>query len=255
MLRFVLTAVLVSSLFGSAHAQLYSEPWHIGALCISCHDEFSIQKPDSENFSAPVKSKDVSQMYPCYKSKCHDATVKWGGADKRYKLHMRERICQNCHGKNGEFDIHKSHTIDNTTVNCNNCHTSLMGWNSTHVQVPPYEEIYVAESALLNQSIRVPDWGGDCGYCHLTLKNAVMQHDVHELVIEQACVDCHGEIIESVPNPLKQSVIGGEAVTPRVKVSLARSIMREYYILFENISLQLLNFYNFISQEDVLFNE
>jgi hypothetical protein len=121
-----------------------------------------------------------------------------------------------------------------------------MGWNSTHVQVPPYEEIYVAGSALLNTSIRVPNWGGDCGYCHVTLENASRMHNVHELVIEQACVECHGEIIESVPNPLKETIIKGEDVPPEVKVSLAQSIMQEYYVLFENISLQFLNFYNFM---------
>jgi hypothetical protein len=120
-----------------------------------------------------------------------------------------------------------------------------MGWNSTHVEVPPYEEIHVAESAILNQSIRIPDWGGDCGYCHVTLKNATRQHEVHELVIGAACVECHGEIIESVPNPFKEIIIAG-GVPPETEISFARSIMYEYYILFENISLQLLDFYNFI---------
>jgi hypothetical protein len=244
--RFVLIAILISSFLGSAHAFSYTGPEHIGALCTPCHDKFSYRQPYAENLSAPVRSSDVTDMYPCYKKPCHySSPVKWGGSGNRYKRHMGEGICKNCHGKNGEFDIHKSHTKNDTTVNCNYCHSSPMGWNSSHVEVPAYEDIYIAGSALLNTSIRKPKWGNDCGYCHITVAGAKRMHNVHKLVIERACVDCHGEIIESVPNPLKKAIIEGGAPV-EVKVSVAQSLMKEYYVLFDRISLQFLNFYNFM---------
>jgi hypothetical protein len=243
--RYVLIAILISSICGSAYA-FYNTPEHIGALCTTCHINFSSKQPGSENFSAAVGNTDVIDMFPCYKKPCHySSNTNWGGVGNRYENHLSENICKNCHGKNGTYDIHKSHTINGTTVKCNNCHASLEGWNSTHVNVPPYDEIYVADSAILNKSIRIPDWGDDCGYCHITLENAGRQHDVHKLVIEDACVECHGEIIESIPNPLKETIIEGGDVEPP-EVSLARMIMQEYYGLFENISLQFLNFFNII---------
>jgi len=244
--RLVLIAIMISNLFGSAYAFSYLDAEHIGALCVACHNEYSFRQEGALNFSAPVKNTDVIDMYPCYKAPCHySSNTKWGGGGNRYSLHMSEGICKNCHGKNGEFDIHKSHTKNGTTVNCNFCHASAMGWNSTHVEIPPYEEAYVARSAMLNTSIIVPNWEGDCGYCHVTLKNATRQHHVHELVLETACVDCHGKVIESVPDPIKEIVIEG-GVTPEAQISFMESIMYEYYALFEDISLKLLDFYNFM---------
>jgi hypothetical protein len=245
MLRYVLTSILILSICDGAYA-FYETPEHIGALCTACHKNFSSTQPGAENFSAAIGNTDLINMFPCSKKPCHfSSNTQWGGGGDRYGSHMNENICKNCHGKSGMYDIHKSHTINGTAVKCNNCHASLEGWNSDHVNVPPYKEIYVADSAILNKSIRIPDWGGDCGYCHVTLKNAERQHDVHKLVIEDACVECHGEIIESIPNPIKETIIDGEEVGPP-EVSLARKIMQEYYVLFENISLQFLEFYNII---------
>lgn len=248
MQRLLLLAIVVSSVVGSVYAFTYTEAEHIGALCTTCHDKFSSRQPFAENFSAPVKSTDVTDMYPCFKKPCHySSPVKWGGGGNRYSLHMSENICKNCHGINGRFDIHISHTTNGTTVTCSNCHGSIDGWNSTRVEVPPFDDKYVANSSILNTTLRIPQWDGDCGYCHKSIQNATRQHNVHALVIEKACVECHGEIIKTVPNPLEKKGVD-EGTGPGVpkEPTFFQILLGEYQQLFENISMKFLDFYKIL---------
>ncbi len=249
MLKYVLVAFLVSSLMGSAHAIAYTEASHIGALCTACHDKFAYRQPYAENLSSLVRNPEVIDMFPCYKRPCHfSSNTDWGGGGNRYGRHMGTSTCKNCHGESGKFDIHKSHTKNESTLDCNYCHASPMGWNSSRVTIPAYEDLYIADSTLLNTSIRKPGWANDCGYCHVGAANATRQHEVHEQVIEAACVECHGEIIESVPNPLKKAVVEGDEPPPEVRMSLAQRVMLEYSGLFSRISVEFLDFYNFMKE-------
>jgi hypothetical protein len=80
-----------------------------------------------------------------------------------------------------------------------------------------------------------------------TIKNADRQHNVHELVIEKACIECHGEIIKTVPNPLeKADVEGGEETEVEKELTIFQTLLKEYHMLFENISMKFLDFYKFV---------
>ena len=134
-----------------------------------------------------------------------------------------------------------------SSVDCNLCHASPMGWNSSKVTIPPSEDPYIADSALVNTTIMVPGWGGDCGYCHKRIANLSTLHEIHEPVIETACVGCHGDVIKSVPSPIKAAVVEGE-VPPEIELSRIQKLALEYYFVFEGISTQLLDFYNFMRE-------
>jgi hypothetical protein len=234
-------------LVGCAYAYSpYEDPKkHPGAVCYGCHQRFSISQPYASDLSAPVRNSDVFKVYTCYKKACHLASKIEGGAAKM-AIHMSKPVCKNCHGINGEYSIHKVHKNDNTTLDCNICHKSPRGWNSSKVAIPAYENLYIADSALMNMSIRVPPWDSDCGYCHPSVVDAKRLHDVHELVIEIACKECHGQIIESVPNPFKKAVI--EVSSTDGVVSVKPSLTGEFSTFFENISLRFLSFYNFMKK-------
>lgn len=196
------TVLLVAVVLAVAPV-LAQPPGHIGNYCVPCHDKFSAEKPYASNLSLPVTNPKVTRIFPCYKSECHRFTSLGRWEERRYEMHINEKICKNCHAaKDGEFDIHSIHLksenlINRTPVECKICHRTPEGYNSSIAHVPPYDNLYIAESTLMNTSIRVPPWNNDCGYCHPSVRGAKRLHDIHRPVIKKACPECHGESIES----------------------------------------------------------
>lgn len=167
--------------------------------------------------------------HPCEEVACHDSR-----GEDRHAIHMK--ICEGCH--DGIHGTHKEFDID-----CNICHWSPDGWNSSIATIPAYGELYVAESAIMNTSVRVPPWGNDCGYCHPPAAGAKSAHDVHERVIKKACPECHGPgtMFKSAPEhpPGGDEEEEGEA-------QLEALPLRELVSFFDEIGRQFLRFYDFI---------
>ncbi len=208
----------------------YKDPvQHPGALtCWPCHIRFSYKRPYSENLTSPIRNNNVLQFNSCSKDDCHNGVKMRGGIRVR-NIHAKssnDRVCKNCHAaKNGTYQIHTIHLkpesvlenipeglviyksynwtlppdvvsdIKRPPVDCALCHWAHEGYNSPLVSVPPYEELYIANSSIKNSSIRRPPWNNDCGYCHPSVRGAERLHDVHEPVAFKACIVCHSPIM------------------------------------------------------------
>ncbi len=188
---------------------------HVGSICLPCHKNYS---------DNPA----ITKFFPCSKSTCHRSNPTgrwgWGGPRNRYSLHLQNTVCINCHkGTPEKFDIHAIHRdfkglgINRTAVECAICHWTPEGYNSSIAKVPPYENLYVAGSAIKNTTIRAPPWGGDCGYCHESVSNATRLHDVHEPDLNTTCKNCHGEIIERRPDLIAKIIGEQPAPVPESK--------------------------------------
>ncbi|MFQ6136532.1 MAG: hypothetical protein ACE5PM_05070 [Candidatus Hydrothermarchaeales archaeon] len=230
----ILACIIFLVVVGGAYADYDDPSVHPGALrCWPCHVRFSYKQPYAENLTAPVRNNDVLQFRACAKEACHDSRPGvrslWGG--KRYGIHVNSRVCKNCHAAiNGTYDIHTIHLkpesilanipqdlvlyenynwtlpqevisdLVRPPVDCNTCHWTPEGYNSPLASVPPYEELYIAGSALKNTSIRKPPWNKDCGYCHPSARGAERLHDVHMPVILKACPICHSPVMLTRPD-------------------------------------------------------
>jgi len=251
MFRYVLIIILVLNSMGIAYARSpYLETWHIGALCTPCHEKYSYRQPYAENLTIIVKNPEVIDMFPCYKKPCHySSPVEWGGVGDRYIFHTKEGICKNCHAPiKGEYDMHAIHRKNNISVDCKTCHMSPVGWNSSIVTVPAYDNLYISGSILMNTSIRTPAWGNDCGYCHKSATGARRLHDVHKQVIKIACKECHGQIIESDPDLIARIA---EEPLPVEKAKAEPMPIRELSMLFDEIVRQFLSFYESLMKRKI----
>lgn len=235
--------ILIFPILGAGYVSAQGPPNHPGKICVNCHQKYS----DNDA---------IKKFSPCAKSTCHrsSSTGRWGGGPaNRYSLHLQQKVCVNCHKSAGDkYDVHSIHLkfeelgLNRTAVECKICHNSPKGYNSSIAHVPPYEDLYIAGSTLMNTSIRRPPWNNDCGYCHPSVTGAKRLHDVHAPVIEGACKVCHGPIIESKLDLIAK--ITGKPLRPLQKVVKTQSkeaglFVKEFSRLFEDIALQILRFY------------
>ncbi len=226
-MRILITLCLIFLLVGGVVYADYEDPsLHTGALkCWPCHVRFSYERAYAENLTATISNNNVIRFSPrCAQEDCHRAIQTKGGVRAR-NIHANSpnsRVCKNCHAaKNGTYQIHTIHLkpesilenipeglvlyksynwtlptdviskIKRPPVDCALCHWTPEGYNSPLVSVPPYEELYIANSSIKNSSIRRPPWNNDCGYCHPSVRGAERLHDVHEPVAFKACIVCH----------------------------------------------------------------
>lgn len=181
---------------------------HAGEIyCTPCHAKFQ----DAFNMS-----KGMVSMASCSEEVCH------GAKERRYEAH--KNICSGCH-----VDIHTVHREMDISVNCRICHQSPRGWNSS-IAVIPSEKIYT----FGNINITIPK-SRECGYCHRSAAGAVHMHDAHERIMDKACQKCHGP-----------RVTAATEVLPKEKVELELMPIRQFSMLFNEITRQIFKFYEFL---------
>jgi hypothetical protein len=144
--------------------------YHIGALCVRCHERFVLNNTQ------------ISQMFLCMKKPCHDLKP-----PERFSLHLKEYMCRDCHSAiAGGFDVH---TVHRREVNCRVCHLSPLGWNSSIATIPaPARRVRIE-----GYTIYIPG-SGECPYCHKSAEKPERLHDVHAPVLNKSCEGCHGKL-------------------------------------------------------------
>jgi len=187
--------------------------WHKADFCFPCHQKYSKDQPYAGQLPVPVVDTTVIYAKPCSGSRCHTSNPDYAapGQHDRWTLHMR--VCGDCHRalpNSTQLDIHAIHlrfedlsnvgiggmVLNRQPVKCRTCHWSTAGYNNTPVAyVPPFDNLFAGNSTILNNSLRVPPWKKDCGYCHPMAANANRPHDLHRRVIIEVCPVCHGSSI------------------------------------------------------------
>jgi hypothetical protein len=257
---------------------------HPGEICVACHTRFSKDRPYASELPINVSNNAVLHIYPCYKS-CHfvPPTVFKRTGTTRWSMHMG--ICINCHPRWGTSveTIHNTHghdanltfkylLLNRTPVECKLCHANPQGFNSSIVQVPPFP----GDGTAVTGEIIKPDWKDDCSYCHFTIIGAQRVHDVHEPVLLTACPICHSAYIlrykkyfdridfpfpspiekEPPPPPTIEDKLIATVTTNRSIISPEKTpsptadkpipILSEFYLYFDGILEELLDFYNLV---------
>jgi len=166
-----------------------AENLHGGEICLGCHQKLA----DTFGIDGGIQVVNINSK--C--GKCH-AYVRTKNPDARMKgqqLHMT--ICKGCHPP-----VHILHK--EKKIGCRVCHQSPRGWNSSIVTIPvPEKEDMMVFDGV---EIAIPK-SSDCGYCHISGRNARRVHDYHESKMGEICEECHPNVMES-----KQAKTGHELV-------------------------------------------
>lgn len=192
---------LISPLVSAA--SWYETTGHPGSICVPCHQRFSERSVYAADIPVPLKNPEIQSLFPCVKPGCHKYNRNFP-EDVRWQRHLG--ICGNCHSqKNGKYNIHENHlnfsllqppwelsypsniSLREKGVECEICHASPSGYNSTIASVPPLNITSPAPPVTIIK----PPWNNSCSYCHPTARNAKRLHEVHEPVVLQACPVCH----------------------------------------------------------------